>query len=95
MKIEATNQSITEISADAIVVGIWDEQALSGAAAELNRATNGTLEDLIESKLVSAGANKVTKTERLHRRERLPSSRGSVSNFVRTTSRTSRVLPGD
>ncbi|MDA8563108.1 leucyl aminopeptidase [Mariniblastus sp.] len=60
MKIEPTNQSITEISADAIVVGIWNEQSLSGAAAELNRATNGALENLIESKLVSASSNTAT-----------------------------------
>ncbi len=60
MKIEPTSQSITEISADAIVVGIWDEKPLSGAAAELNRATNGAIEDLIGSKLVSAGSAKVT-----------------------------------
>ena len=45
MKIEPTSQSITEITADAVVVGIWDEQPLSGAAAELNRATNGALEN--------------------------------------------------
>lgn len=60
MKIEPTNQSLTEIAADAIVVGIWDDQPLSGFAAELDRATNGTLENLIESKLVSAGAHSVT-----------------------------------
>jgi len=60
MKIEATNQSITEIAADAIVIGIWDEQPLAGAAAEFNRATNGVLENLIESKLVSASANTAT-----------------------------------
>ena len=60
MKIEPTSQSITEITADAVVVGIWDEQPLSGAAAELNRATNGALENLIESKLVSAASNTAT-----------------------------------
>ena len=60
MKIEATNQSVTEVTADAVVVGIWDQEPLSGAAADLNRATNGALENLIDSKLVSASANTAT-----------------------------------
>ncbi len=60
MKIEATNQSITEISADAIVVGVWDDEPLSGAAAQFNKANGGTLDDLMEAKLVSAKAASVT-----------------------------------
>ena len=60
MKIESLSKSVTEITADAIVVGIWEDQPLSGAAAELNQATKGKLANLIESKLVSAKSHTAT-----------------------------------
>ena len=56
MKIESLSKSVTEITADAIVVGIWEDEPLSGAAAKLNQATKGKLANLIESKLVSASS---------------------------------------
>lgn len=60
MKIEPTSQSITEISADAIAIGIWKDEPLSGAAADFNRASNGALDDLIEADLVSTAAHTAT-----------------------------------
>lgn len=49
MKVRSTSQSILEIQADAIVVGITTAQELEGAAAELDAATDGALQRLIDS----------------------------------------------
>ncbi len=42
--------SVTQTPADAVIVGVFAEQPLSGAAAEIDRATKGVIARLIESK---------------------------------------------
>lgn len=54
-----TSESIINIQADAVVIGISGD-ALSGAAAELNDATVGGLQSLIDSKKAKTYAGKVT-----------------------------------
>ena len=54
-----TSESIINIQADAVVIGISGD-ALSGAAAELNDATAGGLQSLIDSKKAKTCAGKVT-----------------------------------
>ena len=54
-----TSESIIDIQADAVVIGITGE-TLSGVAAELNDATDGGLQSLIDSKKVKTCAGKVT-----------------------------------
>ncbi len=49
MKISLTKQSVLEIQADVVVVGISGTQSLEGAAAELDKATGGAIGRLIDS----------------------------------------------
>ena len=48
MNIKTTNESPVEIAADAIVVGIWADEPLKGAAKIVDEATNGTISRMIE-----------------------------------------------
>ena len=54
-----TSESILNIQADAVVVGI-SGNTLSGAASELNEVTKGGLQSLIDSKKAKTAAGKVT-----------------------------------
>ena len=54
-----TSESILDIQADAVVVGI-SGNTLSEAASKLNEATKGGLQSLIDSKKAETTAGKVT-----------------------------------
>ncbi len=54
-----TSESIKDIQADAVVIGI-SGKTLTGAAAELNEATQGGLQSLIDSEKAKTGSGKVT-----------------------------------
>ncbi|MCO6454315.1 MAG: leucyl aminopeptidase [Pirellulaceae bacterium] len=54
MKHEALSAPLTEVEADAVVVGLYAGEPLSGAASRLNEASGGLVADLIESGEVSA-----------------------------------------
>ena len=56
----STTTPITQIDADAVVVGIVADSALTGPALELDRAGGGTLARLIERKEVSPKRHDVT-----------------------------------
>ena len=60
MTVSATAIPITQIDADAVVVGIVADSALTGAAHELDKAGGGTLARLIEKKEVSTKRHDVT-----------------------------------
>ena len=49
MKISATQSAPAEIEADAIVVGLYEEESPTGAAAAIDEATGGALTRLIEA----------------------------------------------
>src|SRR5262245_9831025 len=53
MAVTITTEKLTDITADAIVLGIHADSALSGPAEEFNRATGGLLARLIEAKEVT------------------------------------------
>src|SRR4051794_10031393 len=53
MTVIATNEPLTDIAADAIVIGLHTDSALSGPAEEFNRATGGLLSRLIEGKEIT------------------------------------------
>jgi leucyl aminopeptidase len=53
MAVTTTNDKLTEISADAIVIGIHAEAAPNGPAEEFNRASGGLLARLIEAKEIT------------------------------------------
>ncbi len=48
MNINTTSDSATTVDADAIVIGIRENQPLDGSAAEVNRASGGFLQRMIE-----------------------------------------------
>src|SRR5438093_8096719 len=53
MAVTATSEKLTDISADAIVIGIHADSAPSGPADEFNRASGGLLARLIEAKEIT------------------------------------------
>src|SRR5436309_3212591 len=53
MAISTTTDKLTDISADAIVIGIHADSAPSGPAEEFNRASGGLLARLVEAKEIS------------------------------------------
>jgi len=55
-----TDVNITQIDADAVVVGLHAESPLTGPAAELNKALGGTLTKLIERKEITGKRNELT-----------------------------------
>lgn len=59
MTVQAVHESVTSILADAVAVGVYAEEPLSGAAEELNRATQGLLTRLQESKDVTGKRGEV------------------------------------
>jgi leucyl aminopeptidase len=54
MKVQTTNESPQNIKADAIVIGIWEGEPLSGAAAWINEACGGVLSRMIEIEEISS-----------------------------------------
>ncbi len=50
MQIHRIHSSVTETEADAVVVGVFEEAALSGAAAQVDAALNGAIRRLVERK---------------------------------------------
>ncbi len=59
MKISPTTKAPNEQEASAIVIGIWQDESLSAAAADLDQACNGRISKLIEMEEVSAAENSV------------------------------------
>ena len=60
MKVTSIKEAIADCDADAVVVGVWDAEPVSGAAAELDDVTNGLLSRLIEQEEISASACSVS-----------------------------------
>ena len=60
MKAKAINESIADCQADAAVIGVWKEEPLSGAAAELDGLSGGLLSRLIDSEEISTSACSVS-----------------------------------
>src|SRR5437773_4018162 len=54
MAVSTTTEKLTDISADAIVIGIHADSAPSGPAEEFNRASGGLLTRLIEAKEITS-----------------------------------------
>ena len=54
MKIQTTSQSVTEIEADVVAIGIWKDEPLQGPSKELDDAAGGLLSKMIELEEVSA-----------------------------------------
>ena len=53
MAVTTTNERLSELAADALVIGVYADSAPSGPAEEFNRASGGLLGRLIEAKEVS------------------------------------------
>jgi leucyl aminopeptidase len=53
MKVRSIDSSVTKTPADAVVVGLFAETPLGGAAAELDRATGGAIGRLVEAKEIA------------------------------------------
>src|SRR5438067_2225052 len=53
MSVRTTTETLSEITADAIVIGLHADSAPSGPAEEFNRASGGLLSRLVEAKEVS------------------------------------------
>lgn len=60
MPVSATSVSVTQLEADAVVVGIYADSSPAGAAAELDKATGGLLTRLIERKEITGKKNEIT-----------------------------------
>ena len=60
MAVTTTSDKLTQITADALVVGIHADAPLAGPAAELDRASGGLLARLIESKDASSKKGDLT-----------------------------------
>jgi len=54
MNIQTTTQSATEIEADVVAIGIWENESLDGAAKDIDDASGGVLSKMIELEEVSA-----------------------------------------
>lgn len=59
MKVLSTNTPITQLDADVVVVGIFDDKELGSSAAAVNQATQGQIARLIESKDFAGKPNEV------------------------------------
>jgi len=53
MAVTTTNEKLSDLSADAIVIGIYADASPSGPAEEFNRASGGLLSRLIEAKEIT------------------------------------------
>ena len=53
MKITAIRDPIAQVAADAVIVGVLQDDSLAGPASELNSATSGVLDQLIEQKEIT------------------------------------------
>lgn len=59
MHVQSTNQLVTKIEADAVVVTVYADKGFEGAAAAVDAATGGVLTRLKEAKELSGKANEV------------------------------------
>ncbi len=53
MKLASTAESISKVDADAVVLGVYEDESPSGAAADFDAATGGVLTRLLETKEVT------------------------------------------
>ena len=60
MKISRTEENAPKIKCDALVIGIWKDQPLSGQAQLVDRASDGLITRLIESEDISTARYKTT-----------------------------------
>lgn len=60
MEVTSTKQSVTEVAAEAVVIGVLKGQPLSGAAAAVDAAAGGLLTKLIENEELSTAAASLT-----------------------------------
>ena len=60
MKITAVKQAAPEIAADAVVLGLYEKSPLAGAAAEVDRATGGLLQRLLDREDLSGKKYQLT-----------------------------------
>ena len=60
MLIQSTTRALAEISCDALILPLWDNQPLTGLAAEVDRATEGMLQSLLDDQLMNRKTNEVT-----------------------------------
>ncbi|WP_425617557.1 leucyl aminopeptidase [Anatilimnocola sp. NA78] len=59
MAVQSIRDGVATVSADAVVVGVYADEPLSGVAEELNNATQGLLTKLLESKDLSGKRGEV------------------------------------
>jgi leucyl aminopeptidase len=59
MSVQAIRDGVAAVTADAVVVGVYAEEALGGAAADLNQATQGVLARLQEAKDITGKRGEV------------------------------------
>lgn len=60
MQINTSQVAVTEIQADAVVVGVWKDTPLQGAAKAIDDASGGLLTRMIEMEEISASAYSVS-----------------------------------
>jgi leucyl aminopeptidase len=60
MKVSSTDVSVRDIEADAIVVGVYNDKAMTAEARAADEATGGLIMRLLESKEISGKLGKVT-----------------------------------
>ena len=60
MIIRETDEKVTDISVEAVVIGIYADQPPSQAAADIDQATNGLINRLLETKEIDTAAMRVT-----------------------------------
>src|SRR4051812_30256161 len=60
MKLSALTQSLSEVVADAVVVGVHEDGPLEGAAAEADRLSGGAIARLREAKEIAGKPLEVT-----------------------------------
>src|SRR5262249_5862091 len=60
MQLNTQIKPLTEISADWLVVGVWEDEAPDGAVAELDRRIGGALSPLRQAGDVTGKANELT-----------------------------------
>ena len=53
MNIDATKTPLSEVNVDAIAVGVWQGEALTGPVAELDTATSGVITRMIDAEEIS------------------------------------------
>ena len=59
MRVLATSGPLADLEVDALVLGIWQDEALAAEVAELDTATGGALTRLLESDEFVGKANEL------------------------------------